>query len=56
MALLDAGHYWMEVPQFILESTDEQPSAFYDSFSTDGLSTLYKRPLTNDHPANATTR
>ena len=27
---------------------------FYDSFITDGLSTLYKRPLTNDHPADAT--
>ena len=33
---------------------DLRPPTFYDRFFTDGLSTLYKRPLINDHPANAT--
>ena len=33
---------------------DERPPAFYDHFFTDKLSTQYKRPLINDHPANAT--
>ena len=33
----------------------ERPHAFYDRFFTDdGLSTLYKRPLINDHLVNAT--
>jgi len=32
---------------------DERPPGFYDRFSTDRLSTLYRHPLTNDHPANA---
>ena len=36
------------------DPSDERPPAFYNRFSTNGLSTLYKRPLTNDHPANAT--
>ena len=28
--------------------------AFYDRFFIDGMSTLYKRTLTNDHPADVT--
>ena len=32
----------------------EWPPAFYDRFFTDRMSPLYKRPLTNDHPADAT--
>ena len=31
-----------------------RPPAFYDCFFIDGMSTLYKRSLTNDHPADAT--
>ena len=31
-----------------------RPPAFYDRFFIDGMPTLYKRPLTNDHPADAT--
>ena len=31
-----------------------RPPAFYDRFLIDGMSTLYKRPLTNDHPADVT--
>ena len=32
----------------------ERPPAFYNRFFIDGMSTLYKRSLTNDHPADAT--
>ena len=31
-----------------------RPPAFYDRFFIDGMSTLYKRSFTNDHPADAT--
>ena len=31
-----------------------RPPAFYDRFFIDGMSTLYKRSLTNDHPADVT--
>ena len=31
-----------------------RPLAFYDRFFIDGMSTLYKRSLTNDHPADTT--
>ena len=31
-----------------------RPPAFYDRFFIDGMSTLFKRSLTNDHPADAT--
>ena len=34
--------------------TSDHPHSFYDRFFIDGMSTLYKCSLTNDHPADAT--
>ena len=37
-----------------VSTPDERPPLFYDHISIDGCPLLYKRPLMNDHPLNAT--
>ena len=45
---------WTTVEPLTNDHPHLRPPAFYDRFFIDGMSTLYKCSLTNDHPADTT--